>query len=162
MPLFHSSSSSEITIIWILLCLMQLLSSLRLYSIWIIFFPLLCSALLLLLFCHPGCSFIPLLHIAWHFFHPVYFLFHLLCSWFLMLLFKLCVKGLTDALHYFTQSSEYLYDNYFKFSVRLITYICFILISCCGLILFFLWNMFLCNLILSDFLCLFLCVRNII
>lgn len=67
------SSFSEIPIMWMLLCLMESLSSLRLCSIYIIFCPLLCSAWLVSILCLSRYSFILLLHLVCYLCHQVYF-----------------------------------------------------------------------------------------
>ena len=51
--------------------------------------------------------------------------------------YYLFVKGLTEILFSFLQLSEYLYDQYFKFFIRLIIYLCFVYIFCCDFVLLF-------------------------
>ena len=70
-----------------------------------------------------------------------------------MVLFYLCVKGLSDVLHSFLKPNEDHSDHYIKFSSRHITYTYFFLVSCCGLSCSFIWEIFLCLIILFDFLC---------
>ena len=46
-------------------------------------------------------------------------------------------KGLTEVTSTPLKASEYLYDHYFKVSIRCITYLHFVLVFCCDFVLFF-------------------------
>ena len=80
----------------------------------------------------------------------------------ILFVFYLFVKRLTEVLHFFLRCSEYLSDHYFKLSIRHITYLSFIFRSLA--VIFFsslIWDIFFGLHILSNCLCLFLCVRKV-
>ena len=78
-----------------------------------------------------------------------------------LVLFYLVVKYPTDVLHSFLKFTEYLYDHYFKFFIRHITYLPLLrslaVVLSCSLI----WDILLYLLVLSNSLCLFLCVKKV-
>ena len=110
-----------------LLCLMESLCFLRLFSICIYFFPLISSAFHCSIFqaINLYLGFNCLLFIASNvFFYFIYYILHL---W--LVLFNISypfIQDLTEFFHYFLQPSEYLYDYYFKFFIRYIFYLCFL------------------------------------
>ena len=104
------SSPSGFLIMWRLLYLMVLLSSLGLF---IYFFSLLFSLIAFPLPCPPGHWSIFLLPLVYYLFHLCIFNFNygVLHLWFF-------VEGVIEVLHSFLEPSEYLYDHYFKFPLR--------------------------------------------
>ena len=149
-----------------LLCVMVSLSSL---SLFFFFLSLICVQLGCFLCCftvfqlvNPSSASCNLPSISSSLFIFLYFTeFLSLMAYFFFSMFSLFVGALTSVLHSFLKSIGYLSYHYFEFSVRHIlisgpasTFT--MVLSYC-----FIWIIFLCLLILSHSLCLFLCVRKV-
>ena len=124
---FSLSSTSGKPIMQMLLHLMILLSYLNVFSFFIIFFLFPVQLDCFPLLCPPGHWFVLLLFLVYYVFHPVFLIVNwVLHLWFFFNVFYLFVEDLTEVLHSFLKSSGYLYDHYFRFSIRHITYLCFV------------------------------------
>lgn len=111
--------------------------------------------------------------------HWSFLLLHLVCCWtplihfsvqllyssalwllFDTFLYFLFVDLIPVFIHFSPKFVEHLYNHYFEFFVRYVTYLCFIKVFSEVLFSSFIWKILFCIFILLDCLCLFLCIRQ--